>query len=132
MSTNTLPPNGECLDITDLDEIFQALQDHNFEAARWRDLCLKLGIYTPTLNGIEATNQLHGVNRCLQECLSSWLQQADGVKQKGGPTWHSLIVGFKKINQIATADKINGIHKNSMLNDFYLFIAINSIRASCL
>uniref|UniRef100_A0A1X7SJF0 Death domain-containing protein n=1 Tax=Amphimedon queenslandica TaxID=400682 RepID=A0A1X7SJF0_AMPQE len=112
VSTNTLPPNRECLDITNLDEILQALEKQNFEVARWRDLCLVLGIYIPTLNGIEATNQHHGVDRCLQECLSSWLSKADKVKQKGGPTWHSLIVGLKRIDQIATADKINGIHKN--------------------
>uniref|UniRef100_A0A1X7TAW4 Death domain-containing protein n=1 Tax=Amphimedon queenslandica TaxID=400682 RepID=A0A1X7TAW4_AMPQE len=112
VSTNTLPTYGECLDITNLDEILQVLKDHNFEVAQWNNLCLELGIYTTTLNGIEAANQHHGVDRCLQKCLSFWLSKADKVKQKGGPTWHSLIAGLKRIDQIATADKIHEIHKN--------------------
>ncbi|XP_019851729.1 PREDICTED: uncharacterized protein LOC109581770 isoform X2 [Amphimedon queenslandica] len=109
VSTNTLPTNEEYLNITNLDEILQALEKQNFEVAKWRDLCLVLGIYKPTLNGIEATNQHHGVDRCLQECLSSWLSKADKVKQKGGPTWYSLIVGLRNIKEINTADKI---HRN--------------------
>ena len=99
------------MNITNLDEILQALKDHNFEVAKWRDLCLDLGIYMPTLNGIEAINQHHGVDRCLQKCLSSWLSKADKVKQKGGPTWHSLIVGLRNTKEINTADRI---HRNSM------------------
>ena len=135
MSTNALPPNEEYLNITDLDEILQALQDHDFEVARWRDLCLDLGIYTPTLNGIEATNQHHGVDRCLQKCLSSWLSKADKVKQKGGPTWYSLIAGLRKIKEIDTADRI---HRNSTFyaNNYLVYLVILSIRAfnraSCL
>ena len=99
------------MNITNLDEILKALKDHNFEVAKWKDLCLDLGIYMPALNNIEATNQHHGVDRCLQRCLSSWLSKADKVKQKGGPTWHSLIFGLRNIEEISTAD---GIHRNSM------------------
>ena len=73
-----------------------------------------LGLSANTLNTIEA-NHRGDVTRCLIDTLGAWLKQADQVKERGGPTHHTLIKALKEIGEVATADRIDkegkGRHK---------------------
>ena len=44
--------------------------------------------------------------RCLQKCLTLWLNKADKVTENGGPTLDSLADALKKIEETFTAEKI--------------------------
>ena len=92
------------LDINDLVRVLKALNDNGFGTNNWMDLGLNLGLYMPTLNTIES-NKHTGGDR-LKECLSAWLELQDGVKEKGGATWFSLVTALRDIGKNAVADKI--------------------------
>ena len=69
------------------------------------ELGLKLGLKKNTLDAIEDNYPL--VGRCLIECLSKWLERADGVGSKRGATWDSLSDALRSMNEIAVADKLD-------------------------
>ena len=71
----------------------------------WIKLGLALGLYMPTLDKIEK-NRGSDIDRCKMEMLHSWLQKADGVERKGGPTWRQLISAVEKFNK-ALANEIS-------------------------
>ena len=100
------------VDITQLDEIQEALRTSHFSPPNWFPLGLSLGILKPTLDTIEAEHR-NNVSRCLLECLSQWLSKADKVVEKGGPTWNSLAIALRNIGEIVSAEKINEISKQS-------------------
>ena len=77
-----------------------------FPEKRWFKLGLALGLLKNTLDAIEA-NYPRDVRRCLIECLSKWLERADGVDSKGGATWDSLSTGLRSINENAVADELD-------------------------
>ncbi|XP_019862422.1 PREDICTED: uncharacterized protein LOC109591056, partial [Amphimedon queenslandica] len=62
------------LTIKDLAEILQALKDSHFEATKWFDLGLYLGLIYGDLKIIE-TNYPQNIERCLRECLALWLTE---------------------------------------------------------
>ena len=89
------------IDIPDLDDVFDKLANFN----DWIKLGLALGLYMPTLDKIEK-NRGSDIDRCKMEMLHSWLQKADGVERKGGPTWRQLISAVEKFNK-ALANEIS-------------------------
>ena len=70
------------------------------------ELGLKLGLKKNTLDTIRA-NYPHDTRQCLIECLSKWLERADGVDSKGGATWDSLSDAFRSMDENAVADKLD-------------------------
>ena len=94
------------LDISHLDEILQVLRTCNFSPPNWFPLGLSLGLLKPTLDTIEDEHR-HNVSRCLLECISQWLNKADKVIEKGGPTWDSLASALRNIGEVAAAEKIS-------------------------
>ena len=90
--------------IRDLDQILKVLRDHHFGTANWKNLGLSLGLYMPTLDTIKSDTDTSGDHLC--ECLSAWLKLQDGVKEKGGATWLSLVTALRGIQENAVADGI--------------------------
>ena len=80
-----------------------------YSGISYYELGLHLGLSSRTLDVIVEENG-GGVNSCLRGCLKAWLERADDVKGKGGPTYYSLIQAMRKIEQNSVAD---GIEKES-------------------
>ena len=97
-----------------------------YSGTSYYDLGLHLGLLPRTLD-IIAKNNAGDVNSCLRECLKAWLEQADDVKKKGGPTHYSLMKALRKIEQNTVAD---GIDKESKKQVSLLLSSV--YRASCL
>ena len=72
----------------------------------WMKLGLSLGLHKPTLDKIEK-NQSGDIDQCKMDMLASWLEKADSVERKGGPTWRQLISALQKNKNNALADKIS-------------------------
>ncbi|XP_019855117.1 PREDICTED: uncharacterized protein LOC109584005 isoform X1 [Amphimedon queenslandica] len=94
------------LDINCLVHILDLLKKHGYSGVSYNDLGLHLGLLPATLDVIEANNK-GDVCTCLKECLKKWLQQADDVKSKGGPTYDTLIEALREIGENAVADGID-------------------------
>ena len=94
----------QSLDITYLNEILKLLKYGLFNGG-WKTLGLKLGLYDPTLNTIQA-NYPRGNDACLTECIAKWLQRADGVDSKGGANYVTLAEALEEMDQKNTADHI--------------------------
>ena len=71
----------------------------------WRKLGQNLGLRAGTLNVFEQ-NYPRDVDRCLDECLTKWLQRADDVDDYGKPTYNVLTDALDKIDLKAAADSI--------------------------
>ena len=93
----------QSLDVTDLNEILSLLKNSRFDGS-WKELGLKLGLYKPTLSSIQEDNRRD--NACLTECITKWLQRADGVDSKGGANYVTLAGALEEIDQKNTADHI--------------------------
>ena len=91
-----------------MNEILEILKHKWFSSRRWIELGLTLGLSQPTLDEIEANHQ-HDVSRCLQECLTKWLNRSDNVDSVGPPTWNSLASGLHKINEKTIAQNLQKI-----------------------
>ena len=85
------------------------MKKYGYSGADYCELGLHLGLSPRTLDIIKENNP-RDVERCLRECLTKWLEQADDVKSNGGPTHYSLIKALRKIEQNTVAD---GIDKES-------------------
>uniref|UniRef100_A0A1X7UG56 Death domain-containing protein n=1 Tax=Amphimedon queenslandica TaxID=400682 RepID=A0A1X7UG56_AMPQE len=94
------------LQINDLADLLELLCKHGYSGVTYYDLGLYLGLSPVTLDVIEKNNE-RDVQICLRECLKIWLQKADDVDKKGGPTIHSLISALKKVKEKAVADGID-------------------------
>lgn len=81
--------------------VLRFLSDEYYAATTWHDLGLQLGLYEPRLKVIE--RNMKGTEECLRECLSAWLNQMDGVKEKGSPNWLSLAQALEAIQQNSIA-----------------------------
>ena len=68
--------------------------DHN----EWRELGLHLGLYHPTLKAIDVYRRGYSMD-CLIDCLSAWLEKKDAVKNKGCPSWLTLITALGKLKE---------------------------------
>lgn len=73
----------------------------HYDTTSWQRLGLKIGIYEKTLKEIECDARLDGsgVKGCLQGCLSAWLRQEDGVREKGAPSWFALATALDAIGE---------------------------------
>ena len=80
------------------------------------ELGLKLGLRKNTLDTIRA-NHPQDTRQCLIECLSKWLERADGVGSKRGATWDSLSDALRSMDEHAVADKLD---KESELDMFII------------
>ena len=112
------------LDISDLVNVIDLLKQGKFTNSKWSTLGLYIGLLQPTLNEIES-NYRDNVERCLQECLTQWLYQADIVCESGGPTLDSLAVALKKIGENVAAEEIKEFSEN-LINILYVSLLINS------
>ena len=110
------------LDVNDLQNVAEALKGAYFPSDKWSSLGLNLGLQHSTLTTIEA-NHKGDVERCLRECLTEWLNQADNVNESGGPTLDSLAGALMKIRQNAAAGKIKEIGKKTF-NELFTIIII--------
>ena len=93
------------LDIIDLDNILDLLKKYGYSDDHYHDLGLYLGLHPNTLDVIKENNK-GDVSSCLRECLVAWLQQADDVKSKGGPSYESLMQALRELGENAVADGI--------------------------
>ena len=66
---------------------------------------MKLGLFRPTLQKIKAANH-NDPDRCLTDMLSHWLNRADSVDTKGGPTLNTLALALKDMGYTAAYDNI--------------------------
>ena len=94
------------IDINHLNDILGLLKRHQYSGTNYYDLGLRLGLSPRTLDVI-GEDHTRDVNGCLRGCLKAWLQQADNVKSKGGPTHYSLIRALKDIELRTIADAID-------------------------
>ena len=85
-------------DLLDVLEVVHDLTD-------WKRLGLALGLHYPTLTSIESYRH-YKVDECRMDMLSAWLQQQDGVCQKGVPSWAGLKAALKRMGENGIADRI--------------------------
>ena len=71
----------------DLSEVFDAVHDCR---AKWRNLCLILGISDDDLSAIEQKRS-DGPDACLRDGLKSWLKEDYDTERHGPPTWRNLV-----------------------------------------
>ena len=90
-----------------LDDVLRLLHEGQFSMAHWKKLGLRLGLSYSTLRVIEIENR-RLTEMCLRECITKWLQRADGVDSKGGANYATLAEALEKIDQKNTADHIRG------------------------
>ncbi|XP_019859796.1 PREDICTED: uncharacterized protein LOC109588043, partial [Amphimedon queenslandica] len=97
------------LDIRDLATVLQELTlNQQFDYfTNWKQLGLYLGLYQPTLRGIEV-NCRGKVWECLMECISCWLKGEDGVRETrgGGSNWISLVAALDAMGEREVANNI--------------------------
>ena len=86
----------------------ETLKQYNFPEAKWFEFGLKLGLFYPTLEAIDA-NHRGNTSDCLMECLSKWLSTAD--KNVQPPTWQTLASALRKLEEKAVAENIEKISK---------------------
>ncbi|XP_019857393.1 PREDICTED: uncharacterized protein LOC109585709 [Amphimedon queenslandica] len=98
--------NTNQLQITDLAEVLQLLKRHGFSATTYYDLGLYFGLSSATLTVI-IVNSKGNVLACLCECLKAWLEKADDVQKKGGPTIYSLVSALRELGENGVADGID-------------------------
>ena len=86
--------------IRDLVEILRVLKDGHFQTIKWFNLGLYLGLIHNDLKVIE-TNYPQDVERCLRECLASWLTH--DIKA----TWNKLAIAAGEIEENSVATYIS-------------------------
>ena len=75
---------------------------------------MALGLLSRTLDVIKENNR-RDVNSGLSDCLKEWLKEADDVKEKGVPSYYSLIQALRKLGENAVADGIDRQSKDFIL-----------------
>ncbi|XP_019858068.1 PREDICTED: uncharacterized protein LOC109586329 isoform X1 [Amphimedon queenslandica] len=96
----------EALLFTDLSDLLQLLTRHGYSEDRYYRLSLFLGLSPNTISVIEADHR-GDTGRCLSDCLTKWLQKADDVVKKGGPTIYSLVSALRELGENGVADGID-------------------------
>ena len=92
--------------VNDLPEVLQLLIRHGYSGTSYYNLGFYLGLSPATLTAIRWNNK-GDTESCLRECLTEWLQKADKVVMKGGPTIYSLISALRRIGKNGVADGID-------------------------
>uniref|UniRef100_A0A1X7TKU9 Death domain-containing protein n=1 Tax=Amphimedon queenslandica TaxID=400682 RepID=A0A1X7TKU9_AMPQE len=95
---------GPLLDINDLQYLLDTLNETRFSQTEWNRLGDALGLYGSTLKAIEA--EYPGDEQGCLQCLVKWLERADCVDDKGGPTMFSLSDALEDIGEKAAAKYI--------------------------
>ena len=95
----------QSLGIKNLKEILSLLKNGLFNG-KWENLGLQLGLYKHTLNIIQA-NYPRDNDACLRECVTKWLERADGVDNNGGANYVTLAKALEEMDQKNTADYIH-------------------------
>ena len=90
------------LGIQDLNDVLTKLRNADYDNTKWRKLGLELGLRAGTLAVIDQ-NYPRDADRCLDECLTKWLQRADNVDEYGMPTYNVLATALYNIDQKASA-----------------------------
>ena len=90
------------MSIRNLAEILEVLKDGHFQAARWINLGLHLGLFYNDLKTIE-TRYTKDPDQCIRECLASWLQGGFEV------TWEKLAIAVGKVGETTVAEYISKI-----------------------
>ena len=88
-----------------MNEILTYLKEGHYPSSSWYALGLKLGLYDTTLSDIKSNYS--EVEDCLRECLAKWLQRADGVDDKGGANWTTLVKALEQCDKKSTAEHIS-------------------------
>ena len=94
------------IDIKDLDDVIEELLSpaNQFHYSDWYQLGLYLGLYS---NRLDAINKDHKeCKQCFIQCMSAWLRGEDNAKDKGGPSWLSLVVALDKMGDYHIATNI--------------------------
>lgn len=115
--------------VKDLAEVLQLLRRHGYSGVKCFDLGLYLGLSPATLDAI-MLNHKGDIESCLRECLAKWLQKADEVQEKGGPSIYSLLSALRKIGMNGVADKID-MNSEFILNTLYLLCFIILEHPAC-
>ena len=93
--------------VNDLTWVLLLLRRHGYSGLTYHRLGLYLGLFQPTLDAISSNNK-GDTDGGLRECLTKWLQKADGVRYiKGGPNIYSLISALRRIGENGVADRID-------------------------
>ena len=110
------------VDIPDLDQILTDMKEGHFRNRSWYDLGLKLGLYDTTLSDIESSSS--EVEVCLRKCIAKWLQRADGVDDKGGANWTTLVESLEQCDKKSTAEHISKTKLNIMQVYYLSFFVV--------
>ena len=97
-----------------LDGIVSTLERNYFNKDGWDQLGLKLGLLHPTLKSIKAAYN-NDPAKCLTDMLSYWLNRADHVDTKGGPTLNTLALTLKEMGYTAAYDNISKQSNNCII-----------------
>ena len=81
------------------------LKDGHFQATKWIDLGLYLGLFYSNLKTIE-TNYPRDAEQCLRECLALWL--TDDIEA----TWEKLAIAAGEVGETTVAEYISKIIYN--------------------
>ena len=92
--------------VNNLDDLLDLLKRHSYSGTTFYRFGLHLGLSATTMDVIEK-DYTGDTNRCLRECLVKWLQKADEVEKKGGPTIQSLVFALEKVNEKSAAENID-------------------------
>ncbi|XP_019859046.1 PREDICTED: uncharacterized protein LOC109587247 [Amphimedon queenslandica] len=93
------------LDTSNLIDVLDVLDDHEYSGVSYYKLGLRLGLLPGTLDVIEKNNK-GDVRSCLRECLTAWLEQRDSVMRRGGSTYDTLIKALRRMGENAIADGV--------------------------
>jgi hypothetical protein len=124
-------PGSSDLYFYDLADVLEVLENSGFTVADWQSLGLRLGLYLSTLETIESDCKKKSLN-CLMKTLDKWLRRVDIVNKKGRPSWDTLAVALRKINENASAkyiseEKINlEIERSDIDNEAILSLVKNT------
>ena len=109
----------DILNIRDLVIILGVLKDGNFQTIKWFDLGLHLRLSYNDLTTVKTDHP--DSNRCLQECLASWL------KSDTAATWDTLANAVSATGDKAAAAYISKINN---YNIHSLLIFVGSVKIS--
>ena len=103
--------------------MLQLLRRHGYPGTTYYELGLSFGLSPATLD-IIAKNNRDDVEGCLRECLTKWLQKADKVQEKGGPTIYSLVSALRELGENGVADEIDHLESK------FKWVSLNNYRSS--
>ena len=69
------------------DDHFSVLEEVGGLAAKWRNMCLALGV----LDADTIANTWRDPKECLTDVLKQWLKRSYTTQKRGPPTWRKLV-----------------------------------------